>query len=896
MESLRAKAFRVKTGLQKRVDEKEPKRPIFHALMGDGTGGDPRTHCQVEDEPNLVYVRVTGRGVMQAIYNQDLPVRHDLPVLVGPTQENPDVYEVLGLDQAAWTGPGEYRYIGLHHEAHEFRNANGGDDVVWVQKSQFVPFLGSPTDPPSMQLYIQPGFYLYLADWQYWPGGNVDLTGHGPAAGLARYVLITIDGETNTAVMTDGADFAIFPPTNPSANIPDCPTGSFPVTAVYMLDTTTELTWDNTYDVRLMVGGGTGTELPGPHHLIDDTVHDDTAVHAALVEGDMIYGFDDGANPVYWEKLAMGVTNSMLIAAAGVGGNVPVWLPFDWDSVSAAVGADMEHDHSGAGEGGTVLREIWRFGFHDVVEDLLWAAAATVSPWYSYRYFTNAANPTHVRGVDTTGTEHGSIIFLQNENLPGENVVLDHLGGAAADEDMVLAAGADYQLGKHPLLFVRSVVDDKWYEIGWSGASGGAGAHDLLSATHSDTVAAAVSRGSIIRGVTNWQEYPYPGDRHHLQTDDQDVIWDQDISMEPDHWIGLGDVTGYGGGMARIKFISGGLGRDAMAHLDGDVGIGTEEPNIAGEAVGLTIESATGAPTFELSLKDDLFGANQLIGTIRWWAGVDTPCHVGQIDVIQDSWYETQSTMRFWAADDCALCLGMELDCNGLMIHESLGVGIVPTSGNHIYAYNDAINTTESFSGIRTYHVKTAGVTDASDVMYGLNFQVRLDQAGGTLGRLYGSVGTAVLDDGTLSYIYGTQAGLQINNGTVNTDVRGLFSLTDINDGSINCSVYGGYFRVDIESAVDALTGPVCGLYVWVDDDKGATQPTYMVYLQEFSGIDYGLYQNGSAPNVLGGTIAAVHGDHWGLEDYHAGTVTDTGYVEVDINGVTYQLLARLPA
>jgi hypothetical protein len=135
-----------------------------------------------------------------------------------------------------------------------------------------------------------------------------------------------------------------------------------------------------------------------------------------------------------------------------------------------------------------------------------------------------------------------------------------------------------------------------------------------------------------------------------------------DISMEPEHWIGLGDASGYGTGQARIKFIDGGLGRDVIANLDADVGVGTEYPNIAGEPVGLTIESATSAPTLELSLYDDIFPANTMIGVMRWYAGVrPDQLAVGQIDVVVDGYYDTDSTMEFWVVDDGALELALEL-------------------------------------------------------------------------------------------------------------------------------------------------------------------------------------------------------------------------------------------
>ena len=158
MGSLRAQTKAVRGRLQAKLGEREPKRPIFRALMGDGTGGDIRTHCRISGENNQVYVRVPGRGVLEAAYNWELPARHDLPVFVGPTQENPDILEVLGIDQVAITSGGLYSYVPHHHQSHELFNTYGGDDVVWVQKQQFLPFLAAPLDPAAMEAYIYPGF------------------------------------------------------------------------------------------------------------------------------------------------------------------------------------------------------------------------------------------------------------------------------------------------------------------------------------------------------------------------------------------------------------------------------------------------------------------------------------------------------------------------------------------------------------------------------------------------------------------------------------------------------------------------------------------------------------------------------------------------------------------
>jgi hypothetical protein len=44
----------------------------------------------------------------------------------------------------------------------------------------------------------------------------------------------------------------------------------------------------------------------------------------------------------------------------------------------------------------------------------------------------------------------------------------------------------------------------------------------------------------------------------------------------------------------------------------------------------------------------------------------------------------------------------------------------------------------------------------------------------------------------------------------------------------------------------------------------------------------------------LSGTVSTTSDDNWDLNDYTGGTVTDTGYVTVTINGTAYKLLARL--
>jgi hypothetical protein len=207
---------------------------------------------------------------------------------------------------------------------------------------------------------------------------------------------------TNVLSLTDGADFAPFPPSNPSNHIPACPAQHFPIVAVYLLDTTTEVDWGQLYDVRLMVGGGVNTEVPGPHHLLDVVTHDDTCVHHAPVQGDLIYAYYDGAD-TYWDDLPIAGSNSMfLMSTNGVGGGkVPHWNAFHWNGVAAVPGADMEHDHASAAHGGTWLHSIDWFDFDSNTQDFGGAVNPTLD-WYGYSMTEGApvAVPRLQRRVD----------------------------------------------------------------------------------------------------------------------------------------------------------------------------------------------------------------------------------------------------------------------------------------------------------------------------------------------------------------------------------------------------------------------------------------------------------------------------------------------------------------
>ncbi len=104
-------------------------------------------------------------------------------------------------------------------------------------------------------------------------------------------------------------------------------------------------------------------------------------------------------------------------------------------------------------------------------------------------------------------------------------------------------------------------------------APGAPVAHDILSAQHGDTVAAGVSRGSIIVGnaTPKWEELTVGATSYHLESDGTDITWQHDLTL---------DATG--------KLIVGAAGRYIVTS-----GTGLLVNGVTGASVFLGINGAT---------------------------------------------------------------------------------------------------------------------------------------------------------------------------------------------------------------------------------------------------------------------------------------------------------------
>ena len=180
------------------------------------------------------------------------------------------------------------------------------------------------------------------------------------------------------------------------------------------------------------------------------------------------------------------------------------------------------------------------------------------------------------------------------------------------------------------------------------------------------------------------------------------------------------------------------------------------------------------------------------------------------------------------------------LTVNGdVHITEHLGVGIGVGTENLIRAA-ESVTTTGPIRGVLASLSKVGGATDQNDEIVGLRGDVELDQAGGAVGNMYGVSGLASITDGDVG-VTGNPRHLYGVNSTV-----------DLFGGKIWGNAYAVYAEID-QAGGNEIAGNAYGTYIDVDLDGTFGGVAYMLYLDEGSNIDFGIYQAGTAVNYLQG-------------------------------------------
>lgn len=228
---------------------------------------------------------------------------------------------------------------------------------------------------------------------------------------------------------------------------------------------------------------------------------------------------------------------------------------------------------------------------------------------------------------------------------------------------------------------------------------------------------------------------------------------------------------------------------------------------------------------------------------------------------------------------------------SGATARTSIGLGTAATPQFAKLTVQDTtIDTTIGYVGIYNDQRKTAGITDHLDYFYGHQNYIVYNQTGGVIGTSCAFYNQFSLVDGDIGDVSNSR------------NLDGVRSFIDLNAGKIYGNAFGFRTIVDQEAA-NEVTGNIYGNYIDIDADGTVGGSVYGLYLNEGSNVDYGIYQNGTAVNQLGGDLNLNRADHnvrvvattTGAGDYYAGFVAicddcqihfgvqDDGYTTVPI-------------
>jgi len=256
-------------------------------ILGDGSG-----NVGVTGRPGYVNIRprsgasVTG-NIEALMVRADIPPIEGYPIIFGKDYDT-DYYQVLCIDYSQSMEWLSDEFIRGHHTQHEMPD---GFDITWIQKQQIIPMLAHPTDPATMTIKVESDYFAWHTEWKFFAGEiSEDLTARvaTTSADFARFVLVSIDGATNTLVYENGDEFFIQFPPSQTVSIPAPSSGLIPVVAVYLPFGTTSLDWDNVYDVRLLFSGGGYMSVgaaPRDAAYVVATTHADLTADRTLVSG-----------------------------------------------------------------------------------------------------------------------------------------------------------------------------------------------------------------------------------------------------------------------------------------------------------------------------------------------------------------------------------------------------------------------------------------------------------------------------------------------------------------------------------------------------------------------------------------------------------------------------------
>jgi len=241
-------------------------------------------------------------------------------------------------------------------------------------------------------------------------------------------------------------------------------------------------------------GGGGGSTPEGTKHHILSSMHDDSNP-AGVSEGSLILG----DKTPEWGELVIGGAGELLTSDGTTAG----WV---------APGAPVAHDVLSAQHGDTLAAAVSRGSL----------IVGNATPKWSELVISAVAG--HILTSDGTDAAWAA------PAAPAAHDILSAQHGdtlaAGVSQGSIIVGNAtpkwsELVIGANTFVLTSDGTDAAWV------APGAGGAHDILSATHTDTLASAVTRGSIIYGnaTPKWAELVIGAQYKMLACTATDVAW-----------------------------------------------------------------------------------------------------------------------------------------------------------------------------------------------------------------------------------------------------------------------------------------------------------------------------------------------------------------------------------
>ena len=198
--------------------------------------GDHANNINVPNREGYIYVRYPNGNVGE-VYNDSISPTLDSEIVVGHIPGESHLLKVIGQT----SGTGRYgdsstrkQNVIKHNKAHQWMSEDGGNDVLFSELRQFLPF--RPTPEGGMSLHIYRGISWRDGEWKSTSGSSIDFEPYVPSvSGTAHYALVYI----NTGSFPDfiiGSGNATEYTNLDLTDIPDPYPGTLPIAAVRLYE------------------------------------------------------------------------------------------------------------------------------------------------------------------------------------------------------------------------------------------------------------------------------------------------------------------------------------------------------------------------------------------------------------------------------------------------------------------------------------------------------------------------------------------------------------------------------------------------------------------------------------------------------------------------------------